>query len=146
MPEKFDFAKTEIDTPRGRACYYDLSPKQLGYDRDALPYSIKILLENSLRFASRNPGSAEAVHLLAEWPKSVGKDLPFMPGRVLLQDYTGVPLIVDLAAMRNAAARHGSDPKKVNSQVPVDLVIDHSIQVDAWGGNSSILPKLGQGI
>jgi aconitate hydratase len=142
LPEKFDFARSEVDTPRGRACYYDLSPKQLGYDRDALPFSIKILLENALRFASRNPGSAEAVHLLADWPKSVGKDLPFMPGRVLLQDYTGVPLIVDLAAMRNASARRGSDPKKVNSQVPVDLVIDHSIQVDAWGGDSSIFLNL----
>ena len=142
LPEKSDFSKAEIDTPRGRASYYDLSPKRLGYDRDALPYSIRILLENSLRFAGRIPGSVEAVHLLAEWPKSVGKDLPFMPSRVLLQDYTGVPLIVDLAAMRSVASRRGIDPRTVNSKVPVDLVIDHSIQVDAWGGNSSIFLNL----
>jgi aconitate hydratase len=140
--EKLDFVKAEVDTPKGRAYYYDLSSKQLGYDRDALPYCIRILLENSLRFAGRIPGSADAVHLLTEWPKSVGKDLPFMPSRVLLQDYTGVPLIVDLAAMRNAASRRGIDPRTVNSKVPVDLVIDHSIQVDAWGGNSSILLNL----
>src|SRR5208337_4748779 len=138
VSNKFDFAKAKIDTPKGKASYYELSSKKLGYDLDSLPYSIRVLLENSLRFSGRIPGSADAVPLLLEWPKSVGQDLPFMPGRVLLQDYTGVPLIVDLAAMRSAAAKHGIDPSSVNSQVPVDLVIDHSIQVDAWGSQSSI--------
>jgi len=138
VSSKFDFAKAKIDTPRGKASYYELSSKKLGYDLDCLPYSIRVLLENSLRFSGRIPGSAEAAHLLLEWPKSIGQDLPFMPGRVLLQDYTGVPLIVDLAAMRSAAAKHGIDPSSVSSQVPVDLVIDHSIQVDAWGNQSSI--------
>ncbi len=138
VSSKFDFAKAKIDTPKGKATYYELSSKKLGYDLDSLPYSIRVLLENSLRFSGRIPGSAEAVPLLLEWPKSVGQDLPFMPGRVLLQDYTGVPLIVDLAAMRSAAAKHGIDPSSVNSKVPVDLVIDHSIQVDAWGSQSSI--------
>ena len=142
MSSKFDFAKAEIETPRGKAYYYDLSPKKLGYDLDSLPYSIRILLENALRYSDRIPGSADAVNLLAEWPKSVGQDLPFMPSRVLLQDYTGVPLIVDLAAMRSAGARRGIDPGSVNSKVPVDLVIDHSIQVDAWGNQSSILLNL----
>lgn len=139
---KFDFTKAEINTPQGRAHYYNLSSKELGYDRNKLPYSIRILLENSLRYADVVPGASEAVNLLTEWPKSVGEELPFMPSRVLLQDYTGVPLIVDLAAMRSAAARIGLDPKTVNSRVPVDLVIDHSIQVDAWGAASSILLNL----
>jgi aconitate hydratase len=142
LTEKFDFAKAEMSTPQGRAYYYNISHKQLGYDRDNLPYSIRILLENSLRFAGIIPGSAEAVNLLAEWPKSVGEELPFMPGRVLLQDLTGVPLIVDLAAMRSTAARLGMDPKTINCKVPVDLVIDHSIQVDAWGKGSSIFFNL----
>ena len=136
MSSKFDFAKAEIETPRGKAYYYDLSPKKLGYDLDSLPYSIRILLENALRYSDRILGSADAVNLLAKWPKSIGQDLPFMPSRVLLQDYTGVPLIVDLAAMRSAGARRGIDPESVNSKVPVDLVIDHSIQVDAWGNQS----------
>jgi aconitate hydratase len=138
VPDKFDFAKAVMDAPRGKASYYKLSNESLGCDLDSLPYSIRVLFENSLRFSDRIPGSAEAVHLLSEWPKSIGQDLPFMPGRVLLQDYTGVPLIVDLAAMRSAAARRGIDPSSVNSRVPVDLVIDHSIQVDAWGNQSSI--------
>ena len=138
VPNKFDFVQTKIDTPRGKASYYELSSKRLGYELDSLPYSIRVLLENSLRFSGSVPGATEAVDLLSEWPKSIGQDLPFMPSRVLLQDYTGVPLIVDLAAMRSAAARRGIDPSTVNSQVPVDLVIDHSIQVDAWGNQSSI--------
>ena len=105
VPNQFDFARAEIETPKGKADYYELSNKKLGFDLDSLPYSIRVLLENSLRFSGRIPGSAEAVHLVSEWPKSVGRDLPFMPGRVLLQDYTGVPLIVDLAAMRSAGSR-----------------------------------------
>jgi aconitate hydratase len=142
VSNNFDFARAEMETPRGKAYYYSLSQKELGYDLDSLPYSIRVLLENSMRFSGRIPGSAEAVNLLAEWPKSIGHDLPFMPGRVLLQDYTGVPLIVDLAAMRSAGARRGIDPVSVNSKVPVDLVIDHSIQVDAWGNQSAILLNL----
>ena len=142
MSKNFDFARAEMETPRGKAYYYNLSQKELGYDLDSLPYSIRVLLENSMRFSARIPDSAEAVHLLAEWPKSIGQDLPFMPGRVLLQDYTGVPLIVDLAAMRSAGVRRGIAPASVNSKVPVDLVIDHSIQVDAWGNQSAILLNL----
>ncbi len=138
VSSKFDFVKGTIDTPKGKAGYFELSSKKLGTDLESLPYSIRVLLENSLRFSGRIPGAAEAVQLLLEWPRSVGQDLPFMPARVLLQDYTGVPLIVDLAAMRSAAAKRGIDPSTVNTQVPVDLVIDHSIQVDAWGNQSAI--------
>jgi aconitate hydratase A / 2-methylisocitrate dehydratase len=106
--------------------------KGLGFDVERLPFSIRVLLENAMRHSGRVPGAAEAVVSLAGWGGKTGGELPFMPFRVLLQDYTGVPLIVDLAAMRDAARAAGIDPRKVNSKVPVDLVIDHSIQVDAW--------------
>ncbi len=123
-----------IDSPKGRAEVYDL--KELGAegaDLGTLPYSIRVLVENALRHSGRVDGANEAVHRLLEWPKSVNSGLPFMPYRVLLQDYTGVPLIVDLAAMRDAMKRNGGDPKRVNSVVPMDLIIDHSVQVDGWG-------------
>ncbi len=107
--------------------------EELGYDVGRLPYSIRVLLENASRHSGRVHGATEAVHSLASWPRTVGEEIPFMPYRVLLQDYTGVPLVVDLSAMRDAAKAAGVDPNKVNSTVPVDLVIDHSIQVDAWG-------------
>jgi len=143
MAEKFDFAKTSIDTYMGRAVYYDITRlKEIGCDLDSIPYSIRVLLENTLRHAEKVPGASEAVRLLADWPNSVGSELPFMPYRVLLQDYTGVPLIVDLAAMRTAFARMGRDPRVVNSKVPVDLIIDHSVQVDAWGSMNALFTNL----
>ncbi len=143
MSEKFDFVKGTIDTYRGKADYYDIGKlKELGYDVDRLPYSIRVLLENSLRSSGKVPGASEAVRLLADWPKSVGSDLPFMPYRVLLQDYTGVPLIVDLAAMRNAFARTKRDPNVINSKVPLDLIIDHSVQVDNWGAVNALFLNL----
>ena len=143
MSEKFDFAKGTIDTYRGKANYHDIGKlRELGYDVDRLPYSIRVLLENSLRSSGKVPGASEAVRLLADWPKSVGSDLPFMPYRVLLQDYTGVPLIVDLAAMRNAFARAKRDPTVVNSKVPLDLIIDHSVQVDNWGALNALFLNL----
>jgi len=143
VTEKFDFAKATIDTRRGRAGYYDIRKlKDLGCDVDALPYSIRVLLENSLRSSGKVPGASEAVRLLADWPKSIGSELPFMPYRVLLQDYTGVPLIVDLAAMRSAFARIRRDPKVINSKVPADLIIDHSVQVDSWGALNALFLNL----
>jgi aconitate hydratase len=144
VPENLNFAKATIDTYRGKAAYYDIRKlKELGYDVDRLPYSIKVLLENALRSSGRDlPGASEATRLLASWPKSIGSELPFMPYRVLLQDYTGVPLIVDLAGMRSAFSRSGRDPKIVNSKIPVDLIIDHSVQVDSWGALNAIILNL----
>ncbi len=143
MTDSFDFAKATLDTYRGKASYYDIGKlKQLGFDMDALPYSIRVLLENSLRSAGKVPGASEAVRLLADWPKSIGSELPFMPFRVLLQDYTGVPLIVDLAAMRSAFARTKRNPRIINSKVPVDLIIDHSVQVDSWGALNALFLNL----
>jgi aconitate hydratase len=96
-----------------------------------LPHTIRILLENLLRRAGTRDVHDDDVATLAGWP-GPSRDIAFMPGRVLMQDFTGVPAVVDLAAMRSAVARGGGDPVSVNPLVPVDLVIDHSVQVDLF--------------
>ncbi|HEY8921339.1 MAG TPA: aconitate hydratase [Candidatus Limnocylindria bacterium] len=106
-------------------------------DLARLPYTVKVLLENALRHAAGESSlvSAADVRALAAWdPTQPGEaELPFMPARVILQDFTGVPCVVDLAAMRDAVASMGGDPSRVNPLVPADLVIDHSVQVDLFG-------------
>lgn len=100
-----------------------------------LPFSIKVLLEAALRQAEGFEITREAIETIANWgPKTAGKvEIPFKPARVILQDFTGVPSVVDLAALRSAMARMGGDANKINPVVPVDLVIDHSVQVDRFG-------------
>ena len=99
-----------------------------------IPYSIKILLENLLRFEDGSTVKKSDIEYVAQWdPKAPARDINFRPARVLLQDFTGVPCVVDLAAMRDALAAMGADPKKANPLIPVDLVIDHSVQVDEFG-------------
>lgn len=106
---------------------------------DKLPFSIKVLLEAVLRNCDDYIINPEDVKALANWePQGERSEVAFMPGRVILQDFTGVPAVVDLAALRSAMARLGGDPKKVNPQVPVDLVIDHSVQVDAFGSAAAL--------
>ena len=96
-----------------------------------LPYSIRIVLEAALRQCNDNEITQTDVKNIASWtPKGARPGIPFLPGRVVMQDFTGVPAVVDLASMRSAVARLGGDPKKINPLVPVDLVIDHSVQVD----------------
>src|SRR4051794_28627623 len=104
-------------------------------DLRSAPVTVKILLENLLRNAGRGVVSADDVQTLAAWRPGVAAEaeIPFMPSRVLLQDFTGVPAVVDLAAMRDAMADLGGDPARVNPLVPADLVIDHSVQVDQFG-------------
>ncbi|MHB1461065.1 MAG: aconitate hydratase AcnA [Armatimonadota bacterium] len=103
-----------------------------------LPYSIRVLLENLLRSGYHGSISADSVTRLAAWGTPDAPDeIPFMPARVLMQDFTGVPAMVDLAAMRSEVARHDDDPLKINPLVPVDLVIDHSLQVDEFGSNEA---------
>src|SRR5580704_9359871 len=103
-----------------------------------IPYSIKILLENLLRFEDGSTVKKSDIEYVAQWdPKAPARDINFRPARVLLQDFTGVPCVVDLAAMRDALAKLGADPKKANPLVPVDLVIDHSVQVDHYGTNDA---------
>ena len=101
---------------------------------ESLPYSIRVLLEACLRNVDGFVVNEEDVVNLAEWnaaaPKQV--EIPFKPGRVVLQDFTGVPAIVDLAALRSALVRMGGDPQKINPLVPCDLVVDHSVQVDQF--------------
>ena len=100
-----------------------------------LPYSIKVLLENVLRNMDGFVVTESHVACLAEWDPKAPRhtEIPFLPGRVVLQDFTGVPAVVDLAAMRSALARLGGDPARINPQIPCDLVIDHSVQVDTYG-------------
>jgi len=99
-----------------------------------LPFSIRVLLENALRHLGRGFVTEEHVKALAAWTPGAAKgEIPFMPARVVLQDFTGVPCVVDLAAMRDAMAEMGGDPAKINPVVPCDLVIDHSVQVDHYG-------------
>ncbi|MBK9128063.1 MAG: aconitate hydratase AcnA [Phycisphaerales bacterium] len=102
---------------------------------ERLPYSIRVLLENVLRNVDGFAVTDEHVRALAAWsPAGAGeREVPFTPARVILQDFTGVPCVVDLAAMRSAMQRLGGDPARINPQCPVDLVIDHSVQVDYFG-------------
>src|SRR5438034_5333307 len=106
-------------------------------DLARLPFTVKILLENALRHAASGAGLVDAndIRALATWdPQQPAEyELPFMPARVILQDFTGVPCVVDLAAMRDAMAAMGGDPARINPLVPADLVIDHSVQVDLFG-------------
>ena len=109
---------------------------------ERLPYTVKILLENALRHAGGELVSEEDVLALARWvPGQAAQsdaEYPFLPARVLLQDFTGVPAVADLAAMRSAVARMHGDPQKVNPLVPADLVIDHSVQVDLFGSTLAL--------
>jgi aconitate hydratase len=121
--------------------YFRLSAlEKAGYHGVAkLPYSLKILLENLLRFEDGRSVTKDDVAALAHWKPGSGKDteIAYRPARVLLQDFTGVPCVVDLAAMRDAMAEMGGDPKKINPLQPVELVIDHSVQVDYFGTASA---------
>ena len=107
---------------------------------EGLPFSIKILLENALRNEDGRHFQPEDIQNLASWSASEQRpvEIPFSPARVILQDFTGVPSLVDLAALRSAMARMGGDPQKINPTVPVDLVIDHSVQVDVFGRPDAI--------
>jgi aconitate hydratase len=139
-PDPFT-ARTSLSTPFGETVtYYSLvSLQDQGYtDLDQLPFTVRILLENTLRHAGGEFVDSATVEALARWePRPAGEtsdlELPFMPGRVLMQDLTGVPAVVDLAAMRDAVARLGGDVTRINPLVPADLVIDHSVQVDRFG-------------
>src|ERR1700689_2849421 len=108
--------------------------EKAGVNLSRIPFSIKILLENLLRFEDGTTVKRSDIEYVAAWdPKAAPREINFRPARVLLQDFTGVPCVVDLAAMRDALAKMGADPKKANPLIPVDLVIDHSVQVDQFG-------------
>jgi len=114
---------------------YRLDALQEKFDVARLPYSIKVLLENVLRLEDGTSVSAADVEAIASWDAAAepSVEIPFQPARVLMQDFTGVPAVVDLAAMRDAMEEIGGNPAAINPLVDVDLVIDHSVQVDAFG-------------
>ena len=114
--------------------------ERAGFPRVArLPYSLKILLENLLRREDGGHVKADDIRALASWDPAVKaeREISFMPARVLLQDFTGVPCVADLAAMRDGIVALGGDQKKVNPIQPVELVIDHSVQVDFFGSSDA---------
>jgi aconitate hydratase len=141
-PEKDPFgARTTTHLPEGATAFYRPSRLVEGGvldSLDLLPFSIRVLLENALRHAGGGYVTEEHVQAVARWtPTSSGADVPFMPTRVVLQDFTGVPAVVDLAAMRDGLEELGGDPARINPVVPADLVIDHSVQVDFFGFNDA---------
>ncbi len=138
MRPDFFGARSSLNTSQGPVTIYRLSALQragLAPGLERLPFSVKILLEGVLRSLDGELVTEADVRNLAGWRASAPTtvEVPFLPARVLLQDFTGVPAVVDLASMRSAVKRLGGDPRKINPLVPVDLVIDHSVQVDVAG-------------
>jgi aconitate hydratase len=137
-------ARTTFDTGSGEAWYYSLAHLEksgIVKSLSRLPVSIRILLESVLREHDGYAITDDDVNRLANWDAKAASsagELPFKPARVILQDFTGVACVVDLAAMRSAMQRLGGNPKKINPLIPVDLVIDHSIQVDQFGSSSAL--------
>ncbi|MEO7313863.1 MAG: aconitate hydratase AcnA [Ginsengibacter sp.] len=127
--------KKLLNTKNGTFTYYSLAElEKQGHKISKLPFSIRILLENALRNFDDFSVTKDAIETLLNWtPKASDKDIPFKPARVLMQDFTGVPAVVDIASLRAEAARKGKNPEAINPLIPVDLVIDHSVQVDFFG-------------
>jgi aconitate hydratase A / 2-methylisocitrate dehydratase len=136
-------ARATLETQSGSVAIYrlDALANKLGVSFERLPFTLRVLIENALRQHDLSPDlvSQRDVEALARWRPGAKpapgepEELPFLPARVIMQDFTGVPAVVDLAAMRDAIKEMGGDPNGVNPLVPVDLVIDHSVQVDAFG-------------
>src|ERR671912_518513 len=133
-------ARTTLETGSASVELYSLKTLDENVDGVvfSLPFSIRVMLESLLRNAGGKFVSKEEVEALAEWPETVGGELAYLPARVVMQDFTGVPAVVDLAAMRSAMANVGGDPSRINPLVPTDLVIDHSVQVDAFGSPAAL--------
>lgn len=120
----------------GKDYQYCSLKNQKGDSVEKLPFSIRILLENVLRNHDGFSITQDHIQTLLDWkPQTEDKDIPFMPSRILMQDFTGVPAVVDMASLRAEFVRHGGNGEKINPEIPVDLVIDHSVQVDYYGTN-----------
>jgi aconitate hydratase len=119
--------------------YYDIT-RFAGSKIEAMPYSLRVLLENLLRYQSKMEIDDTTLQAVVDRTNTVEKpsEVPFHPARVLMQDFTGVPAIVDLAALRDAVLAVNQDPKMINPHVPVDIVVDHSVQIDSYGEPSSL--------
>ncbi len=133
-PDSFG-ARSSLEVGGSSYEVFRLDALQERFEVSRLPYSIKVLLENVLRLEDGHSVTVAAIEAIAAWDAAAepSAEIPFQPARVLMQDFTGVPAVVDLAAMRDAMAAIGGDPEKINPLVDVDLVIDHSVQVDAFG-------------
>nr|WP_262899373.1 aconitate hydratase AcnA [Flavobacterium psychroterrae] len=127
--------KRLLTTKSGTFSYYSLQEMEnQGFNIKKMPFSIRILLENGLRNFDDFAITRENIETLLGWkPEPSDKDIPFKPARVLMQDFTGVPAVVDIASLRAEVARRGKNPDEINPLIPVDLVIDHSVQVDYFG-------------
>ncbi len=137
----YSFMRTDLEVGNRSFKYYALAKlEQKGFGQiSSFPFSIKILLEAAARQWDGKTITNEHVEKFAKWNENQGKgEVPFKPARILLQDFTGVPAIVDLAAMRNAMKDLGGDPDNINPLVPVDLIIDHSIMVDRFGTEDAL--------
>ncbi|MCX2746139.1 aconitate hydratase AcnA [Mangrovivirga sp. M17] len=134
----------KIKTESGEYKYFSLEDlEKEGHNISKLPFSIRILLENALRNFDDFAITKEHIDTILNWePKASDKDIPYKPARVLMQDFTGVPAVVDIASLRAEMERKGKDPEKINPLIPVDLVIDHSVQVDYFGTNYSYLKNV----
>lgn len=132
--------QAELPLKQGASSFYSLEKLDVGSSIERLPFSIKILLEQALRNLDDFQVTENDVRTLANWSPDgdFEKEIPFKPARVILQDFTGVPSLVDLAALRSAMQELNGDPSVINPRVPVDLIIDHSIQVDAFGSSGAL--------
>jgi aconitate hydratase len=132
-------ARTQLKVGGNNYTIYKLEAlEKRGFALARLPFSIRVMLENVLRREDGALVTAEQIEALAKWNGKGGSaEISFMPARVLLQDFTGVPVVADLAVMRDAIKRLGGDPAKINPLQPADLVIDHSVQVDAFGSRTA---------
>ncbi len=142
MKRDFFSVKGKLPTSKGEYTIYRLKrlEDQGLVDLDRLPFSIRVMLESVLRNCDDRIVTQGEVSNLASWKPSPNRreSFPFRPARVIMQDFTGVPAVVDLAAMRSAIARLGGDPRKINPMIPVDLVIDHSVQVDFFASPDAL--------
>jgi aconitate hydratase len=124
----------ELHTSSGTFRYYSLSElaRALGWNISRLPVTLKILLESMVRNVDGKLITESDIERMGGWTEGAREEVPFMPARVIMQDFTGVPAIVDLAVMRDALAELGGNPERINPLIPVDLIIDHSVQVDQF--------------
>src|SRR5246127_13255 len=136
MPNSFD-AKATLTVGGREYEIFRLDALQASYDIARLPFSLKVLLENLLRCEDGESIRAQDIEALAKWDAKAepATEIAFTPARVIMQDFTGVPAVVDLAAMRDAMSEMGGDPRKINPLAPAELVIDHSVQVDVFGSH-----------
>ena len=144
MTGKLNLQK-KIDTPEGKFTYFSLEELvKEGYNIEILPFSIRILLENIVRNINEKSVNTSHMESVLAWPSAnENTEIPYLPARVLMQDFTGVPSVVDIASIRSEIERRKMDPRLINPRVPVDLIIDHSVQVDFFGTTSSYERNVG---